>query len=59
MKENQTLLIYKTLRGHSKSMSHAYRGGGSTKKVIECGIGVEGSKQSVVSHLSKNDTIKF
>ena len=59
MKENQTTLIYKTLRGYSKSVSHAYRGGRSTKKVTKCDIGGEGSKQSVVSHLSKNGKIKF
>ena len=53
------ILSYKTLRDLSKSMSHAHRGGSSTKKVIKCDIGGEASKQSEVSHLSKNDTIKL
>ena len=38
MKENQTTLLYKKLRGHPKSMSHAYKGGGLTKKVIKCDL---------------------
>ena len=40
-------------------MSHAHRGGSSTKIGIKCDIGGEVSKQSEVSHLSKNDTIKL
>ena len=46
MKESQTILLHKTLMGHSKIMSHAYRGGGSTKKGLKCDIG--GMDQSKV-----------
>ena len=59
MAENQTILLYKTLRGHLKNMSQPYRMVSSTKKVIKCDIGGKGSKQSVVPDLSKNDTVKF
>ena len=45
---SNNIIIQNTKGNSKKSMSHAYRGGSLTKKVIKCNIGGEGSKQSVV-----------
>ena len=59
MKENQTTSLHKTLRDHSKSMSHACRGGGWTKEVIKCDIGGRAIKAKCIMSPLKNAAINF